>query len=190
MQRTVTVFYLEINDISAQPPTVDIPGFDFRRALIPCPEINRFFYTTIGKNWNWIDRLPWTKENWFDYLKRPELETWIAYLDGTPAGYTELEIQKEQTVQISYLGVLPQFSGKGLGKAMLSSGILRSKELQARRVWLIPNFRDARQPGGIEIIPERRFPDLQRRNPDARNPGRLSGVALTDSTLRTSDFGK
>lgn len=136
MQRTVTVFYLELNDISAQPSTADFPGFDFRRALIPCPELNRFFYTTIGKNWNWIDRLPWTKENWFDYLNRPELETWIAYLNETPAGYMELEIQEGQTVQISYLGVLPQFSGKGLGKAMLNSGIRRSRELQARRVWL------------------------------------------------------
>ena len=95
MQRTVTVFYLELNNISIQPPPVDVAGFDFRRALIPCPELNRFFYITIGKNWNWIDRVLWTNENWFDYLNRPELETWIAYLDGTPVGYMDLEIQDE-----------------------------------------------------------------------------------------------
>jgi len=169
MQKTVTIFYLEITDLN-ESSAINVPEFDFRRALIPCPELNRFFYTAIGKNWNWIDRLNWTKENWFDYLNRPELETWIAYLDGTPVGYMELEIQKEQTVQISYLGVLPQFSRKGLGKAMLCSGIRRSKELHARRVWLntcsldSPAALKLYQSVGFLIFKEetltRKFPDV------------------------------
>ena len=68
---------------------------DFRveQARVRCPELNHFFYTAVGGDWYWIDRLEWTYDQWRAWLDRPDLETWIGYFEGTPAGYFELERQ-------------------------------------------------------------------------------------------------
>ena len=107
-----------------------------QQARIACPEISRFLYTAVGGKWHWTDRLPWTHEQWFTYLDRPELETWIAYVGGTPAGYFELEKQAENHVEIAYFGLLPQFIGLGLGGHLLTSVIERAWKMGAVRVWV------------------------------------------------------
>ena len=108
------------------------------RAGIPSPELNRFLYTAVGAGWYWTDRLGWTHAQWRAYLDRPEVETWVAYLDGTPAGYFELDRQAE-SVEIAYFGVLPQFTGRRIGAYLLSVVTTRAWSLgppPVRRVWL------------------------------------------------------
>ena len=36
-------------------------------------QLNKFFYKTIGKNCQWIDRLIWTDLNWTDYVSNDQL---------------------------------------------------------------------------------------------------------------------
>jgi GNAT superfamily N-acetyltransferase len=107
-----------------------------RQARIACPEFSRFLYTAVGGNWYWIDRLDWTYRQWLDYLDRPELETWVGYVEGAPAGYFELERQAEGDVEIAYFGLLPQFIGRGLGGRLLTRAIERAWEWGAGRVWV------------------------------------------------------
>ena len=38
-------------------------------------QLNKFFYKTIGKNCQWIDRLIWTDLNWTDYVSNDHLFT-------------------------------------------------------------------------------------------------------------------
>ena len=40
-------------------------------------QLNKFFYKTIGKNCQWIDRLIWTDLNWTDYVSNDLLFTYI-----------------------------------------------------------------------------------------------------------------
>jgi len=110
--------------------------FDLVRAEIPCPELNRFLYTAVGAEWWWYDRLPWNRARWLEYLDRPELETWVAYVSGTPAGYFELERQDEGNVELVAFGLLPRFIGKGLGRPLLTAAISRAWDMGARRVWV------------------------------------------------------
>lgn len=112
------------------------PEMVVQQARIACPELNRFLYTAAGGNWHWTDRLPWTHGQWLAYLDRPELETWIGYVDGTPAGYFELEKQAEGNVEIAYFGLLPQFIGQGLGGRLLTCAVERAWEMGAARVWV------------------------------------------------------
>lgn len=112
------------------------PELDLKQAKIPCPELNRFLYTAVGSGWSWIDRLPWTRERWLQYLDRPGLETWVGYVEGTPAGYFELEAQAEAQVEIAYFGLLPRFTGRGLGGALLAAAARRGWDMGARRVWV------------------------------------------------------
>jgi ribosomal protein S18 acetylase RimI-like enzyme len=106
------------------------------RVAPPMPELNRFFYATVGGDWHWTDRLPWTRQQWLDYLNRPEFETWMLTAGGIPAGYFELEKQPGESVEVAYFGLLPRFIGGGLGGHLLTCAIERGFALGGRRVWL------------------------------------------------------
>ena len=137
MRTAVTTYYLEMTSPGElrgdNKKTADL---EVRQAKVPCPELNRFFYSAIGGDWYWIDKLPWTYEQWRVYVSRPELQTWIGYHQGTPAGYFELESLPETGVEIAYFGLLPQFVGRGLGGALLTATIERAWQLKPRRVWV------------------------------------------------------
>ena len=74
-----------------------------QRVEIPSPELSRFLYQAVGSQWWWHERLQWDRDRWIEHLERPELETWVAYLSGTPAGYFDLEIEPENDVQRVWL---------------------------------------------------------------------------------------
>ena len=116
MRRQVTTTYLEMTEPEAlQPARASTTPFDLVRAEVPCPELNRFLYTAVGADWIWYSRLPWDYDRWHAYVDRAELETWVAYVSGTPAGYFELERQEAGNVEIVHFGLLPAFIGQGLG---------------------------------------------------------------------------
>jgi ribosomal protein S18 acetylase RimI-like enzyme len=137
MRLDETVTYLEMRDrselIPAKNPSV---GVEVKHVEIPCPELNRFFYTAIGGDWYWIDRLPWTYEQWMAYITRPGHETWVAYLRGTPVGYFELDGEPGGEIELAYFGILPQFTGQGIGGYLLTVAINRAWERNPTRVWL------------------------------------------------------
>ena len=133
----VTTYYLEMthpDDLRPKPP-VD-GDLALLQAQVPCPELNRFLYTAVGGDWYWIDRLAWTYEQWLAWLQRPAVETWVAYVSGTPAGYFELEAQAEGNVELTYFGLLPQCIGQGWGGPLLTAAIERAWRLSASRVWV------------------------------------------------------
>lgn len=137
MKREVTTWYLEMTRAEdLRPSRASIQDLRIEPARIPCPELNRFFYTAVGGDWLWIDRLGWTYGQWLAYLDRPELETWIASVSGTPAGYFELEKQPGGDVELVYFGLLPQFIGRGIGGVLLTAAIERAWQMGASRVWV------------------------------------------------------
>ncbi len=113
----------------------NIPNLEIRRAEIPLPELNRFLYCAVGADYYWVDRLSWTHAQWQRYLERPELETWVAYLNGTVAGFFELERQG-QSIEIAIFGLIPKFVGQGIGGVLLSRCIERAWALHPSRVWV------------------------------------------------------
>jgi GNAT superfamily N-acetyltransferase len=131
----VTTYYLQMTDpAQLKPSRHDGRGVEIRQAKFPSPELARFFYTAVGGAWYWIDRLAWTYAQWNEWLKN--VETWVAYIEGTPAAYFQLEKQPEGNVEIAYFGLLPQFIGRGLGGYLLSATVRRAWEMGAQRVWV------------------------------------------------------
>jgi GNAT superfamily N-acetyltransferase len=122
------------------------PG-DITRLTEVAPEFCRFLYTTVGGDWYWTERLPWTLAEWTGWLSRPGAETWVLWWHGTPAGFVELDAQpgaRATQVEIAYFGLLPRFIGLGLGGHLLTTGIERAWSLHTRwpelppvdRVWV------------------------------------------------------
>ena len=132
----VTTWFLEMTDPTRLPqaPPPD-PDLEVRRAELPSPELSRMLYVGVGADWYWVDRLRWTWERWMEWLDRSELETWVAYVRGTPAGFFELEHDGD-AVEIAAFGLLPAFIGRGIGTRLLHRAIARGWELAPRRVWV------------------------------------------------------
>ncbi|MFQ4134960.1 GNAT family N-acetyltransferase [Nodosilinea sp. PGN35] len=137
MQIDVITWYLEMLDpAQLRPKLSEHANLEIRQAEVPCPELSRFLYASVGGQWYWCDRLPWAYDRWLSYLNRPEVETWVAYQSGTPAGYIELEAQAEGSVEITCFGLLPQFIGQGLGGHLLTVGVQRAWARGTRRLWV------------------------------------------------------
>jgi hypothetical protein len=141
----VTTWYLEQTSPGDVRPGRPLPTpAEVVRAERPSPEFSRFLYTAVGGDWQWTMRLPWTWRQWMDWLSRPGVETWVAWSQGTPAGYVELVAQEEGVVEIASFGLLPYAIGQGLGGHLLATGAARAWDLadrwpgrdETRRVWV------------------------------------------------------
>ncbi|MEU4621357.1 GNAT family N-acetyltransferase [Actinoplanes sp. NPDC023801] len=135
----ITTWYLEQDDAAlirpARPPAEPV---EIIRAEVPSPELNRFLYTAVGGDWSWSDRLSWTWQQWHDWLDRPGVEIWVAYVRGTPAGYAELDGSRPGVVDIAYFGMLPRFAGLGIGGHLLTVTLRNAWSLAERHDGIPP----------------------------------------------------
>jgi len=120
--------------------------------LLGCPaSFFRYLYVEVGRAYHWVDRLPWSDDELRERLARPQVSLFLLTLDATPAGYFELERHPDDSVEIAYFGLLPEFLRRGLGRYLLSEAALAAWALGPKRVWLhtctlddpaaLPNYR-------------------------------------------------
>ena len=137
MITTITTYYLEMSSPDElRPKRSGRDDLEIVEARLPSPEFGLFLFSTAGRQWYWMERIEWTREEWQSYLERPGVHTWVAYVAGTPAGYTELVRDDAGEVQITYFGLFPQFIGQGLGGHLLTFAIEEAWRLGASRVWV------------------------------------------------------
>ena len=140
----VIITHLEMTDPSdLSPSAASVEAFETRPVSVPCPELNRFFYEVVGRDWHWVDRLPWPPGKWKAYVERKELQTWLGIWSGMTVGYFELEDQGGGNVEIAMFGLVPQYVGKGLGGLLLTEAIRRAWDFGASRVWVQTCTQDA-----------------------------------------------
>jgi GNAT superfamily N-acetyltransferase len=133
----VTRTYLEMHDPSElQGARSDDPRIGIER-MHECPaSFFRYLYVEVGRNYQWIDRLPWTDEDIVAHLSQPEISLWLMTADGATAGYFELRRCEDGSVEIAYFGLLPEFLGRALGKHLLTCATEQAWAEGANRVWL------------------------------------------------------
>lgn len=99
-------------------------------------ELFRSLYIEVGKNYHWVDRLPWTDEDIRAHLAQPGISLWLMTDRDEMAGYFELRKCEDGSVEIAYFGLLPKFIGRGLGKYLLTCATEQAWAGGANRVWL------------------------------------------------------
>ena len=133
----VTRTYLEMRDpAELQPAGNDDPRLRVEQLDEWTPLFFRYLYVEVGRNYHWIDRLPWTDEEIIAHLSQPEISLWLMTEDSANAGYFELRRCEDGSVEIAYFGLLPQFIGRGLGKYLLTCAVEQAWAAGANRVWL------------------------------------------------------
>jgi ribosomal protein S18 acetylase RimI-like enzyme len=134
---TVTTTYLQMLDRAQARPAPMPPHAQVIEARVPLPDFYRFLYGAVGRDYSWTDRLSWSDERLRAHLSRPSLSLHVLYVDGTPAGYVELDREShEPGTEVAYFGLSPAFHGRGLGKALLAYGVERAFDDAPERVWV------------------------------------------------------
>lgn len=96
----------------------------------------RSLYGGVGAAYHWHDRDAWSDEEIEQRLSGEVVTLWVLSVDGARAGFYELERHTDGSVEIVLFGLLPGFSGRGLGKWLLVDAVDRAWGLGASRVWL------------------------------------------------------
>jgi GNAT superfamily N-acetyltransferase len=130
----VTVWYLQQAEPAQLRPAADPGGIRIEEAKVRQYRFNRFLYELVGEPWHWVDKLPWSEQQWREYAERANLRTWAAWVDGSPAGYFELEKRDDSSVEICYLGLAEPFFGRGFGGLLLTRAIEEAWAWGAARV--------------------------------------------------------
>jgi GNAT superfamily N-acetyltransferase len=135
--------YLEMTD-RGQLVHAAVPDEDWRveRMRDCAPEFWRFLYAEVGREYHWVDRLPWSIDEIRAYLADPSLTIWLLSASGSPAGYFELRQDADRNVELVYFGLFRHFHGRGLGGHFLTQAVERAWESGARRVWVHTNTLD------------------------------------------------
>ena len=138
MNKKINRNYLEINSLNELVES-DIPNEDYQIKLINPPDfqLNKFFYKSIGKNHNWIDRLIWSEKQWINFTTNKNTKTYVLTKKDDLAGYFELLLHHDKNeVEIAYLGILGEYQNKRLGSYLLSTAIKKSFLNKPNRVWV------------------------------------------------------
>lgn len=133
----VTTYYLEMTaPTDLRPRPRPDANFTVQECQVKQFAVNRFLYQFVGDRWQWWDMLTWSDAQWQSYAESAQLRTWIGYVQGSPAGYYELQRQADQSVKIAYFGLAPQFIGQGYGGYFLSHAIQSAWDWGTERVWV------------------------------------------------------
>jgi len=133
----VVVTSLEITSDEQVIPARHVEGAELVEVTDGKAATSARFYREVGADWFWVDRLPWSDEQWSGWAERPGHHLLELRLDDEPAGYAELDEQGDGSVELAYFGLLRDFIGRGLGGWLLEQALLRAREIPGvSRVWV------------------------------------------------------
>jgi len=127
--------WLEIRQRPSWParPLPD-PDAVVRRVERPGAAFYRSLYLAVGSNWLWDERLAMPEETLEALLCDPDVHLYVLEVQGTAAGFAELNAARLDPVDLAYFGLAPGFFGRKLGPALLDFAIREAFDLGARRL--------------------------------------------------------
>lgn len=138
-----------------------------RRLDSPPSSLYRFLYREVGRPWHWLDRWDWSDRRIAGHLGSTGIELWLLSEHGGPAGFFELHRTVEET-EIAYFGLLPEYTGRGLGRALLTQAAVEAWRTEPARVWLHTCSLD--HPAALGNYQARGFEIYREEHYDARIP--------------------
>ncbi|MEM8541380.1 MAG: GNAT family N-acetyltransferase [Pseudomonadota bacterium] len=119
-----TVTYLEMSEhlVSHIQRPVNVNAALLTTENIPL-HFYRYLYFQVGIHWNWEMRLRLSDVALAKAIHSPDVEITVLYVDGTPAGFYEINRANHTATDLAYFGIMPHVHGRGLGKWFLSTAI-------------------------------------------------------------------
>jgi len=141
---TAHVTHLEMhkpNPINVPVPSDDNPCLAQTRT---CPvHFYRYLYAQIGKAHHWTQRLGKTDEDVRDIIHSPQTLLYIFYVDGCPAGFSEINLRVWPVAEILYFGLIADFQGRGLSRFFFAQILAIAWEQKPEKVIIQTNTLDS-----------------------------------------------
>ena len=173
-----TITYLEMTAKPLRPPR---PAPATKLALLRAERCTasfyRYLYNIVGEPWLWFERRLWTDEQLRKHLARDDIEVFVLYAGGVPAGYYELQRAASGDTQLCYFGLVPDFIGRGLGFYFLQSAVANAWLGATTRLWVHTSTYD--HPRALGLYQRAGFRVYQRRDILFDDP-RITGVLPRD----------
>ena len=133
----MVITYLEMKKPpSYQRKTPRAENLSIIRSYKPTVHFYRYLYKTVGTPWLWYERNVISDDALEKIINRSSVQIYVLYVNGTPAGYSELEQQENNDVEIAYFGLIPEFLGRGLGTYFLRWTIQKAWSTKPNRVYV------------------------------------------------------
>jgi GNAT superfamily N-acetyltransferase len=137
--RNVTITSLEMRArpkrSGARPPLFKRPVM-LLRAECPTVSFYRYLYNTIGRDWYWYERRQMDDETLATFIHDAKVAVYVLYVGGVPAGYVEIDSRRHPSIEISYLGLMPEFVGRGLGRYLVNWAVDTAWGMDPQRIWI------------------------------------------------------
>lgn len=129
------VTYLEMEAAPTSPtPPAPAAKMALLRAESPPVSFYRYLYNTVGEDWMWYQRRLLNDDELAAIIHAPGVEIYVLYVHGVPAGYSELDLRKELDINLSKLGMAPEFRARGFGRYLLRWTIDQAWTREPRRL--------------------------------------------------------
>lgn len=120
----VTITYLEMTGTQPRQPLPRAPDkVALMRATSPTVSFYRYLYAAVGEPWLWYERRKMDDATLASIIRSREVEIYVLYKGGVPAGFVEVDRRSRVDAELSYFGLLPEFIGQKLGPYLLNWGI-------------------------------------------------------------------
>lgn len=89
----------------------------------------------VGDPWGWTGRLLIEPEALNKLLLDEQVEIWHFFQKDELCAYFEIDFRQKGEAEIVHLGLLPEFTGKGLGQKLIASAVAMAGR-KGDKVWL------------------------------------------------------
>lgn len=133
----VTITFLEM---TARPAIAAPPAPRLKLAMLRADRIAvpfyRFLYDQVGAPWLWHERRRMSDEALAAIVQHPDVDVFVLYAGGEPAGYAELDRRTPGEVELAYFGLMPAWIGHRIGPWFLHAALEAAWMHGPRRVWV------------------------------------------------------
>ena len=129
------VTYLEMREHVRRTLPPPRAGLTLVHAKNPGVAYYRFLYSAVGGRYCWQSRGKLKDEELAALLRNPLNEVHVLHVEGTPAGFAELDRRTEE-VELVHFGLMQDYLGQGLGKYFIQLMIDMVWSQGPKRFWL------------------------------------------------------
>ncbi len=142
---TAHVTHLEMTSLPARRvPAPAGPRVNLMRATDMPVAFYRYLYEQVGRPHHWMLRRQIDDTALAEAIHAVTAEIWVLSCNGAPAGFFELDLADlPQAARILYLGLTPDFKGRGLGRFLLSEAIIAAFAHAPSKVTIDTNTLDS-----------------------------------------------
>jgi GNAT superfamily N-acetyltransferase len=172
------VTHLEMRE---RPRPAPVPPAPLRlvRWKAPEPDAYRALFRRVGAPWLWFSRLVMAQADLRAILHDPAVEVY-AVTDPrcTEVGLLELDFRAPPDCELSFLGLVPELTGKGLGRWLMAQALSLGWRKGVTRLWVHSCTLDS--PGALRFYMRSGFVPYAREVEIFADP-RLAGVLPRDA---------